>query len=88
MHYDYGPGKINNERPTFWEIMLLLTLKRQYLVKKNICLKTAKYCLDPEPVRELEPGPEVRTGTGAATGTQNLYKVGAGTNHYGSTKCR
>jgi hypothetical protein len=65
MHYCSGPGKIKNERPTFWEIMFLLTMKRQDFVKKARCWKTAKYCLDTKP--KLEPEPEIKTGTGAGT---------------------
>jgi hypothetical protein len=59
---------------TFWEIMLLLTMKRQRFCAHFLLLENcAKYCLDPEPERE----PEL-----------NFSKVGIGTriavNHYGS----
>jgi hypothetical protein len=57
--------KVKNDRPTFWETMLLLTLKRNHFVKKMLLLKSsANYCLDPEPKpepeKELEPKPELQ----------------------------
>ncbi len=38
---------------TFWEIMLLLTLKKQDFVQ--LLLKCDKYCLYPEPEPKPEP---------------------------------
>ncbi len=52
--------KILNERPTFWKIMLLLTMLRQDLLQMFCCWKTAKYCLDREPESEPEQEPELK----------------------------
>jgi hypothetical protein len=49
---EYKGKIIKNERPTFWETMLLLTIKRQDFVQTFF--KTAKYCLDLKPEPELE----------------------------------
>ncbi len=48
-------AKIKNERPTFWEKMLLQTWKRQILYKFFLLKNCAKYCLDREPEQESEP---------------------------------
>jgi hypothetical protein len=45
--------RIKNEMPTFWEIMLLLRLKKQDFVQ--LLLKCDKYCLDPGPEPKPEP---------------------------------
>jgi hypothetical protein len=44
--------KTKNVRPAFWEIMLLLSLKKQDFVQIFV---VAKYCLDPEPEPKLFP---------------------------------
>ncbi len=63
--------------PTFWEAILLLTIKRRDFVE--IFSKSAKYGLDPVPdldrVPDLDPEPE-RT---------YFSKVGTAINRYGST---
>jgi hypothetical protein len=43
----------SNERPTFWEIMLLLVLRGKILCKFFVVKNCAKYCLDPEPEPKL-----------------------------------
>jgi hypothetical protein len=47
--------QIKNGKPTFWEIMLILTLKRQDFVQIFLFLENyAKYCLDPDPEQKLK----------------------------------
>jgi hypothetical protein len=47
-----GTPLIKSMRPTFWEIMLLLTLKGHDFVQIFV---VGKLCLDPEPKPEPEP---------------------------------
>ncbi len=77
-NWDKNVKIIKNERPTFWEIMLLLALKNTRFVTNFVLLENyAKYCLDPEPESKLFPS-RIRNRI------QNFSKVGTGTatNHY------
>jgi hypothetical protein len=55
---EYKNQKIKNERQTFWDIMLFLTLEKQDKVKKILSKNCARYCLDPAPEPETEQEPE------------------------------
>jgi hypothetical protein len=54
MKYNTKVQKIKNERPTFWETMLLLALKRQVLKKNFVSQKLPNIS---------GPKTETRTGT-------------------------
>jgi hypothetical protein len=95
MHHGVGAGfgsgstikrniksqKIKNEMPTFWEILLLLTLERGRFFTNFFLLKNrAKYCLDPKPEPKF-----FGTGTAANhydathnTGCEVIYRYGIG----------
>ncbi len=68
-------NNVSNKRPTFWETMLLLTLKRQDFVDFFFNEKLCKTILDPE--LEQEPEPEIDMKTlllsGRVVGFFNWY---------------